>query len=71
MSKQGDDDFGISSDSEESEIEEKGQSIEVLENFDVEFEEKLLKANKNCLIMISPVIKVIFKGEFKEIEQTL
>ena len=61
------------SDLRKSEPEEKGQSTDVLENFDVEFEVegKLLKANKNCLSMISPVFKVMFKGEFKEKEETI
>ena len=70
MSSQHDDDLCIF---EESEPKEKEQSTEVQENFDVEFEVegKLLKANRNCLSMISPVFKVMLKGEFKEKEETI
>ena len=68
-----DDCFTTLSDLRDSETEEKSQSTDVLENFDVEFEVegKLLKANKYCLSMISPVFKVMFKGEFREKEETI
>ena len=50
----------------------KVQSTAVIENADVEFEveEKLLKANRSCLSMISPVFRVMFNGNFKERRET-
>ena len=72
MSNQDEDGIGTLSAWQESEPEKNGQSKEVLENVDVEFEveRKLLKANKYCLSMISPVFTVMFKGEFKEKKET-
>ena len=56
----------------DGESESQQQSSDIIENADVEFEVegRVLKANRGCLCMISPVFKVMLKGVFKETLQS-